>query len=667
MKRSKAKLYRLSIVAVAFLSLIGMRVRMTGEPASKHRAGKPTPQKRHLGLVEDWSTHHLVFSNPGTYEQAAKTGASYAKWLTIRYDTRFILQQAKRYSEATGGVLREMSTGGEEAVSPLGLEEPEDLSLSLLRQFPGEPITKPKPVPKPKPAPVKRDWNAGLYGGMVQPNAYPAKYGASLTSASCSDFVVFPTGTGGSSSAATIVAYNNLYKGCTGSVPSVFWAYNTAGSALGYSASTSPIISEDGSQVAFMKYNGESPDHYATLDLLKWGPSPVGTLTSPGCPYPCTTNLTFTTDGTIYRTTTGPIYMAMSFSNLDTDTFSQPFYDYGNDVLYVGDDSGYLHMFTGVFNGAPAEATSPWPVQLSTNKLASPVYDPVSGNVFVGDMGGYLYAVGSGNMGTTAGSKTASAQLGDVIIDAPLVDPSAEMVYVFVTTSGGNNTVYQFPATFSSQSTGSGSAVVGTGGTGYYLYSGDFDNVYYLSSNATGNLYVVGNTGGTTGAKLYQIPILSNVIQGAKALFTGLTGSGVPPWPSPLTEFCNNGTNACVSNGTSTTSGADYLFFSVNMGNETGCGGDNGCVLSYNITTPSSPAFSAGLGVPNVVSPGCWATGGIVIDNSDPTTMLGASQVYFINLYGNTAGGAGGATSGQCATGSRNIIQAVQASQAALN
>ena len=55
------------------------------------------------------------------------------------------------------------------------------------------------------------------------------------------------------------------------------------------------------------------------------------------------------------------------------DTFSAPFYDYAieDDAIYVGDDSGYLHKFTPVFNGTPSSppaevTTSPWPVPLST-------------------------------------------------------------------------------------------------------------------------------------------------------------------------------------------------------------------------------------------------------------------------------------------------------------
>jgi hypothetical protein len=120
--------------------------------------------------------------------------------------------------------------------------------------------------------------------------------------------------------------------------------------------------------------------------------------------------------------------------------------------------------------------------------------------------------------------------------------------------------------------------------------------------------------------------------------------------------------------GGQTTSGTDYVFFSVNQGAKTGCtnAAGNGCILSYNVSNPTS-VTQAGSGL-NVTTPGtngCWATGGLVIDNSDMTTS-GASQIYFVNLNGNAAGGPTGTTptSSNCTNGTGPTINAVQASQA---
>ena len=700
---------RLVILGEAFAVFIGINVLITGQPASN--LSRQAASQHLVGVVDDWSFHHLVFSNPGTYEQAAKDPAAYAKWLTIRNDTRFILQQMKRHAEATGGFSREMRTRGEEAVSPSGMVEPEDLAIGALRQLPGEARARLKPKPKPNPKPRSNgDWSEPLLTGTVQPNAYPAKWGPggvgggnNLTSASCSDYVVYPTGTAGASStpgppvtpgAASIVAYNNLYFGCGGSgaVPSVRWAYNTDGGTI----STSPIISLDGSQVAFIQVNSYGTE----LALLKWGPFPGGTVTSPDSPE--------------YEAPSGyrdycndqPCWTALAFNNLNNDTYSAPFYEYdSNDALYVGDDSGYLHKFTGVFYGNPAEVvpttlmpTIPWPVHLSTtNKLTSPVYDPVSGNVFVGHTGGYFYAVGTGNAGTIDANVTTSAKLGDVIIDGPLVDPSAGMVYAFVTTNNDttppSNAVFQFytttsttctAGTFCTGSSGNNTTYgieVGAGGAGYYLYAGDFDNVYYSSTAGTaGNLWVMGNTG-TAGGNLYRIPIsAAGAMESPKAMITGLTDTtaGQYPWPSPITEFCNQtiASTPCGASGGVTTDGIDYIFFSVDKlaTAEGTCTTSStaGCVLAYIITNPTATLTtpSGAYGVTTVGTPGCWATGGIVIDNSD-ATMTGASQVYFINLSGNYAGDptTGNATSSACntTTGTTgNTVYAVQASQAAL-
>jgi hypothetical protein len=507
--------------------------------------------------------------------------------------------------------------------------------------------------------------SAYLSGGAagVQPNMYPAKYSFSTTSASCSDFVVYPTGAAGAANAANLVAYSNLYTGgCSGTVPAVSWAYNTGGTVT-----TSPILSEDGTQIAFMQVSGTT----ASLVLLKWSAS-GGSISAPSTP-------AAQASGSSYRSCTAPCYYALSLGA--NDTLSSPFYDYLRDALYVGDDSGNLHQFFGAFNGDPAENTaSPWPVHLGANKLSSPVYDSETGfeagYVFVGDMGGVFYSVGSGYGGTTSGTIYGNTgSLGQAIADAPLVDSPQGVEYVFVTTNGsyswtGYDAVWEFVSIFTTllppgNSGAPGVVQVGVGGTGYYLYAGAFDNVYFQSSPpsyaATGNLYVVGNTGTAGGGALYQVPISLSALTGASnQVATGLN-STERPWPSPATEFCNG---ACTSNGTETTSGTDYLFFSVNRGAKTGCtnGAGNGCILSYNISNPASVS-QAGSGL-NVATPGtngCWATGGIIIDNS--STASGASEIYFANFNGNTAGGPTGATSSNCTAGSSANIDAVQAAQ----
>jgi len=510
----------------------------------------------------------------------------------------------------------------------------------------------------------------GAGTGKVQPNAYPAKYGVSLTGASCSDFVIYPTGQAGATGTASVIAYYNLYTtGCAGAVPSVYWSYNTGGTVT-----TSPVLSYDGSQVAFIQVSGTT----ASLVLLKWAPGPPMTLTNQG-------------SGSAYQSCTAPCMYTLALGSGANDTFSAPFYDYSHDILYVGDDSGKLHQFTGVFNGAPAQSGNPWPVTLGASKLSSPVYDCdcgfEGGYVFVGDFGGVFYSVGTGYGGTTNAQVNGNTgSIGDAIADAPLVDSSEGTEFVFVTTDGtgqpyaGDNAVWEFVSIFTN-TTGAGVAYLGTGGAGYYLYAGDFDNVYYDSGNpAAGHLYVVGNTGTLGGGTLYQVGIAYSSLTGnVTAVATGLN-STVHPWPSPLTEFCNNGADPCslsqrtatgslsitspnvtltsgnftgadlgaqiwaspsnilygkvitsilssttadlefgvTANETGqtftiqdavTTSGTDYVFFSVNRGTGSGCTNTagNGCILSYNVTS----TFHAATGTTHLNSQSVTGTSGI--------------------------------------------------------
>jgi hypothetical protein len=110
------------------------------------------------------------------------------------------------------------------------------------------------------------DWSQNL-GNGANPGAgvFPAKYSFQITAATCAsgtkpDDTVFSTGLLGTPLQASIVAFDNLYSGCTAPVPQVYWAFNTGGQVL-----TSPTISGDGKQVAFVQTTGGIAD----LVLLK--------------------------------------------------------------------------------------------------------------------------------------------------------------------------------------------------------------------------------------------------------------------------------------------------------------------------------------------------------------------------------------------------------------
>lgn len=452
----------------------------------------------------------------------------------------------------------------------------------------------------------------------------------------------------------SIVAYTNIYAStCTG--PTVQFAYNTGGTI-----STSVALSTDGTQLAFIHSNSSG----ASLVILNWNAGD-GAVATPATPSTVYTNVVNGSSyGTQYQTCRSNLTSCMlviPFNNLKNDTNSSPFYDYDTDVLWVGDDSGNLHEFTGVFLGAPAEVTTgDWPAAISANKLTSPTYD-YDGHIFIADSGGYLWSYPSGGGTATSTSRLAIGTEG--IVDAPLVDSSTAMVYVFVGQDGNTSTskncdnatgcdgVFRFSTTIGSSGAGSTCAssngtswtsgtncgsesVFGSGSSTTVIYDGTFDNAYYTSGGTSGNLWTCAAKPGPE-PRLNYSPLsgFSTVSVSSTAINPIVSGNATC---SPLTEIFS--------------SSVDYIYLSVTAnGNLTGCTG--ACVYSFNVTSTVPTTSSAGLAASGGAS-------GIIVDN---TASGGGSQIYFSYLSAATATiecpAGGTATSGGCG---------VQASQAAL-
>lgn len=387
----------------------------------------------------------------------------------------------------------------------------------------------------------------------------------------------------------------------------------------------------------------------ATLVLIRMGSG--GTLTAPvtptavsastygtGCTAPCMTSIQLS--GSLISSTTGP-----------TDTYSSPFYDAANHVIYVGDDSGGLHKFTSIFSGTPTETTTGgWPTAVNTNaSLGGPIYDAGSTHVFVGDYlfspasacepsngpspCGYLYSINSSTGATIAKSAELDYSFG--IVDAPVVDPVDGEVYAFAgadnSTSCSNgpcSAVYQLAAGFSGGAAGTKAQV----GPGYeFMMAGSFDNAYYTTN--TGHLYVIGNTGPANNA-LYQIPITAGIMGTTPvtgpALATNYT-NGYYAAGLQVTEFFNNNSG-----------NHDYIFLSVlAFGADTTaipCPSQSlsmGCIMGFDVTSGSISSGTVATGV--LAESG--GTSGIVVDNE----ALGASNIYFSTLLNATCtGGTGG-------------------------
>jgi hypothetical protein len=539
MRRNQRRLVCLGI------SILGV---LTLSPASLGQASPDSETA--FPVTTDWSHHHVIYSRPATAEQAKR----------LQQDVRYS-QQLNRQSSAK---LPKVATEG---------------TLAPNWQLRSNAANNQK---------LNGDWAQDLgTGASVGAGNFPAKFSFSISTANCGtapqpDFVVFSTGLLGSATQASIVAYDNLYSGCSGTVPSVYWAFDTGGTIL-----TSPVFSRDGTQLAYVQKSG-------SLVLLKWAASTTETVSNPmsltpvmpalypACPAPCMTLRTLRNSG----------------GTADNDTNSSVFYDYPSDTDYVGDDAGWLHKFTPVFKGVLTEIrTGGWPVQVNPvtpTVLTSPVHDFSSGSVFVADAGGFLYRVDSTGAVTTSGQLdfSVSEDGSPGIVQGPIVDSSAGQVYVFATSDGSGgciggadcSAVYELTTTFVAGDTGS-ETVVGASTVSPTspspLYLGAFDSTYENSVNATGNMYVCGNTGGPP--ILYQVAIVAG----------GVSNVSIGPVLSTSTTPCSPVSD--VFNPNATGGATEWVFASAQDGGvSSGCS-SGGCIFNFKDTPwKASTAYSVG-------------------------------------------------------------------------
>jgi hypothetical protein len=522
---------RRSSIGVMILGVLVLSANAMGQASPASEVVIPVPN--------DWSHRHVIFSQPATADDAAR----------VQQDPRYWQQQYR---------------------NQIPIVLPDEAG----RDGNGESTS--------------QDWQESLGSGASSgATNYPAKFSFLATTANCAnaaqpDFVTYNTGLTGSSTQASVVAFDNLYSGCTGTVPSVYWAYNTAGQVL-----TSPTYSLDGTQVAFV----QTAASIGSVVLLKWAASTTETVGSPksltavlpsayrSCVAPCMTTFQLTSS----LGTPGP------------DTTSSVFYDYSTDVAYVGDGRGWLHKFTPFFFGTPAEVrTGGWPVQVNPSNpsaLTDPIFDFVSQNIFLGDAGGFLYLV---NAKTVSVTKSGQLDFGVGIAQGPIVDPASRYVYVFASSDGTANctggaacaAVYQLTTSFTSGSTGSkvavgDSTVLGTNPNP--MYFGALDSAYVGSTNATGNIYVCGATGASP--VLYRIPMTAGVFGTSSAVAT-LTPAADSPACGSVTD---------VSNPNATGGTAEHLYFGVqNNGRPTLCAG-KGCAMSFvDLPWQASTAYQVG-------------------------------------------------------------------------
>jgi hypothetical protein len=484
---------------------------------------------------------------------------------------------------------------------------------------------------------VKIDWAVSLENGYVPQNQFPAKYQFDVVADSCnSDYIVYGL-TVTSGTQANLVGINNLYTGstllCNGGSPWVSFAYNTV-TQMGGQIKTSPVLSEDGTKVAFVE-STSSGSYFHVLVLpnpIPVPPSQSGTVLVPQTPTSCA------------KPTTPGCMTTLAIQTSATDSNSSPWVDYFFDTAYVGADNGLLYKITPVFGGgAPALVNDPsnWPVTVSTNAyntvLTAPIVDDTAGLIFLGDGEGYLYSVKLASPGNTYaaqqtvgwaydGSNDGSGKPGTGIVDPPIAvtdpaNPAIDQVFAFtgcsyVVNIGG--AVTQLPANFTTGvPTASNTVNLGSSDgkgdcTGNNVHSGAFDNAFWVNGSTSGHMIACGfvnNGGAPSKPQMYLFPFASNLITSTGAT-TFLINNTKGDECSPLTEFYNGAT--------------DRMFFGVGSSKD---GFLESSTVTTSLTTPTctgAPTSSC------VISPSALGgTSGIVIDNQ---LSNGGTNIYFSTL-----------------------------------
>jgi hypothetical protein len=596
--QKKICVLHLALTAFCVLTLLG-------SPAYGQGKGKDTDKdtdndeatEHHEGLVQDWSHHHAVYPRVGPIQSL----------IAVQNDPRAIQSwQAVARSE-----WREWNNRRSHHTAKGGMHA---------------------------------DWSISLGTGTTAPFMYPAKWGFSVTALpNCAnDFVVFPVNVAGGTNQPNIVAFNNLYSGTApgptglcnaGRTPAVgvddgvsattYWSYNV--SAVGGRVATSPVLSFDGKKVAFVETNSSGPAHFHVLAWLK-GEGVATNLQS--VTSPVTIN-SFTAFAPQAGFTSQASDLALGSS---PDTLSSPFFEYGTDRAYVGNDIGTLFRIKDVFclygtctaNGTPAPSLDgSWPNggALATGcsgKLTSPVVDGRTGHVFVGCSDGKLYGF------TNTGSALTPLQVGNGlvaggIVDPPLVDGTNGVVYAVCGNNGANSVIVEAKT--------SDLSLISTATLGApalkNLHLPAFNDQYFSNVNpASWLLYEVAPTaGGITingvGFTVVGSPGVRTMNSTPGANVLSFSFGGGTQEASPLTEFVGNG-------------GQDRFFESV----QSGAGGN---LASFNIT-PGHGTNNAITGFPTALehfsSQGTGTTG-IVIDNV--STSLQAESIYFGAIGANTA------------------------------
>lgn len=433
-----------------------------------------------------------------------------------------------------------------------------------------------------------RDWNVDFVRGQVADNMYPAKYSydPGAPPDCTNDYVVFGLNVSGKTGKqANLIAFNNLYSGpggICGAAPTVLFAYNVT-TATGGKISLSPVISLDGTKIAFV----ESATGQAIFHVLTWTAGQGGITTA-----------------------AAPTMTSLAYSTAANSSTSAPWVDYANDVAYVGADGGLMYKINGVFHATPTVAGAPWPVTVSSgHKLTPPVLDSNLGLLLIGSANGNLYSVDTTTGALNVLTVGAAGKTSPGIIPPPVVDITNGTTFV-VDANDATSAVLEEVDTATLTQIAKGRIGLGsTTKTALTLGQPAFTNDYY-NDPTTGQVRLCGTGPTDTSPWQYAFGFLGRTMVTAPAFQQQLATSTAAVCTN-WTEFYNPNIGL----------GTDFFFFGLTQ-DCTGTG-TSGCVVAATVE-----------GLPITTADVAGGPSGIVIDNY--STAGQASSIYLSSETGST-------------------------------
>ena len=618
---------------------------LTGKSPAQDASSIPDASNPHLsapqvGIIQDWSTQHVIYTRNGSVDDMLK----------VRNDPRFLNSYLLHYKREHPSQIQ-TAPANDTTLSESAYAEGSaaEMQPELLTLRP-EPLPLP-PVHKPplKNKHTKIDWAVDLGGtyGMAIGES-PAFWGYSpVGTPTCTtskgqigDFIVFSLkATPAKSSQANLVGLTNLYAGSSptgicGSLPTFLFSYaiGSGGSLL------SPVLSLDGTKVAWIENTGTGSGQ-AVFHVTTWVYG-EGTSATTGAVAVDVENGTCTSgkscdvaiDYTTLTTLTG--CTATSFIN----TNSEIYVDYPSDTAFVGADNGILYHLKGIFKGTPTFDYCTTVNASASTGLSGGVYDShlSTPEFFISDSKViYAYTLGASGFTKVATYTYASGAAATYTGPGPLLDAFNNYIYLFSADDlAGHTSVTQLTTSLTSPTV----VPLGPASTDSYkvLFYGTFDNNYFNNGPkvAGSTLYTCGGyTSQTAAQALYAIGFTSSgtvnttPVMGANINVDPPTAAHPNGTCSPITEFFDGS--------------KDRIF--LGMGEHLATTGAN-VIQMWDVTTRPTTASTYTAQAANYAG----GSSGLIIDNKANSTAQ-AESVYFTTLVPQNVSGQSCASGRVCA------------------